>query len=147
MNNVIVLILMGVAGVLAHCLCKLINLNKIAQTGGVEFDWWNGYVKSDKFNIILSFLSIAVWYVVYNEAEGVYSKLSAWKATSFFLVGFFGSYAIQYGKSPGEKRIRNVIDLKTNLSDSITGGSGTAKETIDKAADKGITIEATPKKP
>lgn len=145
MNNIAAIIGMGVAGVLAHCLCKLINLNKIAQVGGVDFDWWNGYVKSDRFNIILSLLSVAVWYVVYNEAEGVYSKLSAWKATSFFIVGFFGSYAIQYGKSPGEKRIRGVIDLKTNVSDSVTGGSGTAKETIDKAAEQGITVTPSTK--
>ncbi len=145
MNNVLVFIGMGVAGVLAHCLCKLIALNKEAQNAGVAFDWKKGYVYPDRFSIILSFLSVALWYFIYNEAEGVYSKLSAWKATSFAVIGFFGSYAIQYGRSKGEKKIREVIDVKTNVSDAVTGGTSNVKDTIAAAKTEGINVELTKK--
>jgi len=117
--NIIVIFLIGLLGVFAHCLCKLINLNKTARVGNVPFDWYKDYVYLDRFSIMLSFVSVAAWYFIYNEVEGAYSKISGWKATSFFVVGFFGSYVIQYGKTKGERRIRNVIDEKTDKADSI----------------------------
>jgi len=116
-TSIFIIFLLGILGVFAHCLCKLIKLNKDASNGNVPFNWYKDYVYSDRFSIMLSFLSVVVWYFIYNEVEGAYSQISAWKITSFFVVGFFGSYAIQYGKSKGEKRIRKVIDEKTDIAD------------------------------
>jgi len=64
----------------------------------------------------------------------------------FFLVGAFGTQIAQEKWGQFKKVISKLIDVKTNLADSITGGTTTVQETIEKAKETtGMDINVTPK--
>lgn len=120
MNTDTILILAGIGGVLAHCLMKMDSLSKDAAVANVNFDWKKDYLYKDKFGIILSFLSVALWYLIFGEAAAKYPKLEGWAITSFVVMGLTGSYLIQLVSSRAKKRIRSIVDAKTNIADDKT---------------------------
>lgn len=117
MNNDLILILAGTAGVLAHCLFKLNSLLKDARAANIDFNAVNDYWKRDVVGICLSFLSVGIWYMVFGEVGAKIPWLIGWKITSFVTMGGIGSYVLQYYFSGAKKKVREVIDAKTNELD------------------------------
>lgn len=111
------LIIAGTAGVLFHCLLKLNSLLQDARVGNVDFRPVKDYWKKDAVSIILSFLSVGIWYLVFGEVGKKYPNLEEFKITSFVLMGMMGSYVIQLVLSRAKKRIRNIVDTKTDIAD------------------------------
>jgi putative Mn2+ efflux pump MntP len=116
MNN-LVLILAGTAGVLFHCLLKLRSLSEDARAANINFNAWKDYWKRDAVSIFLSFLSVAIWYMIFGEVGKKYPSILELKITSFVLMGMIGSYLIQFAMSKAKKKVREVIDAKTNELD------------------------------
>lgn len=119
MDTNLILILAGVGGVLAHCLIKLDGLSKDYGLANIPFNWKKDYLAKDRFGIILSFLSVGLWFLIYQETSGNYEKLQAWKVTSFVAMGLFGSYIIQLVSSRAKKKLRSIVDAKTNVADGV----------------------------
>jgi hypothetical protein len=63
MNNDFILIICGLSGVLFHCVLKCKSLLDYAQAGNVEFHWQKDYLRKDYLAIILSLLSVGIWYL------------------------------------------------------------------------------------
>lgn len=147
MNNSLILILAGVAGVLFHCLLKLNSLLKKARTANVKFNAWNDYWKKDAVSIFLSFLSVGIWYMIFGEVSRKYPAIQDFVITSYVVMGALGSYILQKVLSRAEGKINEFIDVKTNISDKITGVSANAtlKEVVEKGTE--MTGEDVTKKP
>ena len=115
----ITLLAAGAAGVLFHCLLKLNSLLQDARVANVDFRPLKDYWKKDIVSIMLSFLSVGIWYMVFGEVGNKYKGLQEFKITSFVAMGMIGSYVIQLIMSKAKKRIRNIVDEKTNELDNI----------------------------
>lgn len=113
------LIIAGLAGVLFHCLLKLNSLIQDARVANVDFRPVKDYWKRDVVSIMLSFLSVGIWYLVFGEVGNKYKGLQEFKITSFVVMGMIGSYVIQLVMSKAQKRIRTIVDEKTNELDNI----------------------------
>lgn len=124
MDTNLILILAGIGGVLAHCLFKMDGMAKDYQTANIPFNWRKDYWYKDRFGILLSFLSVGLWFLIYQETSDNYEKLQAWKITSFVGMGLFGSYVIQLLMSRGKKKLREIVDVKTNIADGVISLNG-----------------------
>jgi hypothetical protein len=118
MNEHFILILCGVAGVLFHSCAKLQGLLKDARVANVDFSWKKDYVIKDALSIILSFLSVGIWFLIFGEVTAKYPGLVGFTRTSFVVMGAIGSYAIQLGLGRAKTTIRNVVDKKTDIADN-----------------------------
>lgn len=145
MNEPIVLVICGIAGVLFQCLFKLDSLAKLSRAGNVPFNWKKDYLQKDSVAIMLAFLSVVIWYLIFGEVSAKYSWIAGLKRVSFVLMGAIGSFVIQFALGKAKDAIIKVIDVKTNVADKVTGGSSTVHETIQKAQDAGIDVTSTPK--
>jgi hypothetical protein len=114
------LILAGLSGVLFHCLLKLNSLLQDARVANVDFRPVRDYWKKDVVSILISFLSVGIWYLVFGEVGNKYKGLQDFKITSFVVMGMIGSYIIQLIMSKAKKRIRTIVDEKTNIADNKT---------------------------
>jgi hypothetical protein len=114
----LILMLAGLAGVLFHCLLKLNSLLQDARVGNVDFRPVRDYWIKDAVSILLSFLSVGIWYLVFGEVGNKYKGLQEFKVTSFVVMGMIGSYIIQLVMSKAKKQIRSVIDKKTDIADN-----------------------------
>lgn len=117
MNTDIILILAGLAGVLFHCLLKLKSLLDDARAANINFNAVKDYWKRDFVSIALSFLSVGIWFLIFGEVGAKYKAVEDFKITSFVLMGMIGSYLIQYAMSKAKRKVREVIDAKTNTLD------------------------------
>lgn len=105
--------ILGVLGVIAHCLIKANSLQKDADTAGVEFNI-QIYVKKDKITIALSFVAVLLWLFLFEESINMYAKINDYVKISFAGVGFLGSYGLQQAFGKGKSYIRNIGKEKTN---------------------------------
>lgn len=111
------LILCGIAGVLFHSLLKLNNLRKDATVANLAFNWKKDYLKKDSVSIIMSFLSVGIWYMVFGEVANKYPALDGFRRVSFIAMGAIGSYIIQLLMGKAQSQIRNIVDKKTDVAD------------------------------
>lgn len=112
-------IVAGVLGVLFHCLLKLRSLQQDSRVANIPFNGIRDYWKKDAVSISLSFLSVAIWWLVFGEVGKKYKGLQEFKITSFALMGMVGSYLIQLIMSRAKKKIRTIVDEKTNELDEL----------------------------
>ncbi len=120
MNEQIILILCGIAGVLFHSAAKLQGLLKDARVANVNFDWKKDYVIKDAPSIVMSFVSVFIWFLIFGEVTAKYPSLVGFTRTSFVIMGAIGSYVIQLGLGKAKNSIRNVVDKKTDIADKKT---------------------------
>lgn len=118
MNQTAILIFAGAMGVLAHSLLKLNSLIQDARAGNVPFRPVKDYWEKDVVSIVLSFLSVGIWFLIFGEVGKKYPSLQEFKVTSFVVMGAMGSYIIQLIMSRAKKRIRQVVDEKTDIADN-----------------------------
>lgn len=114
----ITLILAGLAGVIFHCLLKLNHLLNAARVANINFRAWKDYWVKDAVSVLLSFLSVGIWYLIFGEISAKYPALQGYTITSFVVMGAMGSYLIQLGLSTAQKRINKIIDTKTDIADN-----------------------------
>lgn len=114
-------ILAGCAGVLFHSTAKAYSLQKDAYTANISFHIWKDYIVKDFLSILLSFMSVAIWYLIFGEWVNRYPALESFALTSFVAMGGIGSYVIQLAMSRAKKKIRQVVDEKTNIADNKNG--------------------------
>lgn len=135
-----ILILLGIAGVLFHCMAKIKSLRDASVSANVKFNWIEDYVKKDMATIIMSFLTVLIWFFCFGEVSAKYAFVIDFKRVSFVLAGIVGSYLVQLIAdlllNTAKKRIQKFVDIKTNISDLTTGtGVGaTIQEVIDKGS-------------
>lgn len=113
----LLLFLCGVLGVTIHCVLKCNSLLNDARAANIEFKWVRDYMGKDYLGIILSLLALVVWYLIFAEVVASYPKLSAFTRISYVTIGWFGSYIIQTIASRAKRKIRAVVDEKTNIAD------------------------------
>lgn len=105
--------ILGILGVLAHCLIKANSLQKDALASNISFGIYE-YWKKDWFTISLSFVSVVLWLFLFEESIKVCAKLNDYVKWSFAGVGFLGSYAIQQFLGKGKRYIRNAAKENSN---------------------------------
>lgn len=120
MNENTILVLCGLAGVLFHCLLKLQGLLTDARVANINFNAWRDYWVRDAIAIFMSLLSVGIWYLVYKEVQTKYDAISGWTRISFVGMGLLGSYVIQLIASRAKKRIRQIVDTKTDKADGTS---------------------------
>lgn len=139
MNESIILLLLGSAGVLFHCLIKMKSLKDSAISANLNFHWWKTYVKKDGIAITTSFLSVLIWYGIFGEVGNKYPYVLDFKRTIFVFAGIAGSVIIQFAAdaftNSAKKQIQKVVDIKTNISDMAANITPT--DTIEKVIEKG----------
>lgn len=111
------LLLSGFLGVLFHCFLKLNSLLKLAQKANLPFNWYRDYVYRDFPTIILSVLSVLIWYFCFKEIAAKYTQVADFARVSFVAMGAIGSYLIQRFLSQAQKKIDKAIDVKTDIAD------------------------------
>lgn len=116
-NENLILIICGTCGVIFHSLLKLNSLRKDAAVGNIAFDCNRDYVKKDSVAILMSFLSVGIWYLVFGEVANKYPALDGFRRVSFVAMGAVGSYALQLLLGKAKSQIRKVVDKKTNELD------------------------------
>lgn len=112
-----ILIVCGALGVIFHSLVKLNRLYELANRAKVVFEWRRDYLKNDFVSILLSFLSVTIWFLLFGEVATRWQWLTTFPRFSFFCMGYFGSYWVQYGLGRTQKVIEKIIDDKTHLAD------------------------------
>lgn len=118
MSETSILILAGILGVIGHCIMKAMSLQKDAKVANVNWKFSN-YLSEDYLGICLSFVSVAIWFLIVPEAALKYPKLDGWMRASFVGMGLLGSYLIQTVTSVAKRRIRSKVDVKTDELDEL----------------------------
>lgn len=116
-NDILVCVLLGIAGVLFHSIIKLRGLLEDARVANVNFQPVRDYWLRDAPSILLSLLSVFVWVFLFGEIAKAYPKIEAFVRTSFFVMGAIGSYVLQLVLGRAKKQIRQVVDVKTDKAD------------------------------
>ena len=79
----------------------------------------NKFLEQDFVAVSISFLSVGLLYLCFDEIALYIPILTKVPIISFFVMGLFGSGAIMYGFGRTSKIIRNQIDRKTNELDEL----------------------------
>jgi len=116
-NENAILLLCGLLGVLGHCLFKLDSLKKSAKSAKIAFSF-KDYIEQDLFSILFSLVSVFIWLLVFEQTATVHTKIVGYSRLSFVGCGWMGSYIIQYLFSSAEKKIKSIIDEKTNTNET-----------------------------
>jgi hypothetical protein len=137
---------MFVLGQAAHLfLLKIPEMRKTANALNKGFyfkEWW----KCD-WNIIIGTQVIGAMFILgLDQFLHWKPEIIDYVKWFFALLGAFGStIAMTYGSKYADT-LKHLVDIKSNVSDAITGGSNTVQETIQKAGDVGVSVEASLKK-
>ena len=117
----LILLLCGVLGVLAHCLIKANSLQTDATKANMDFKFTD-YIKKDYLGIALSFVSVIIWLLLFEEVALKYPGISNFVRASFVAMGLVGSYLIQTMLSKAKQQIRSKVDKATDELDDIKSG-------------------------
>jgi hypothetical protein len=117
-------IIIGLLGVLFHSLLKMSSLAKDSRLANIPFHPVQDYLIKDLFGILASFASVFIWYFLFDEVAAKYPAIEGFTKVSFFVMGAMGSYILQMVLSQAKKKIRNVVDQKTDKADGITKTPG-----------------------
>lgn len=118
MENNFVLLVIGILGVLVHCLIKANSLLTDASKANVKFTA-KDYIEKDWLGILLSLTVVFIWLLIFPEVASVKPNIVNFVRISFGAMGLFGSYIIQSIFSRGKSYIRSVIDKKTDIADNM----------------------------
>ena len=119
MPNLLAYAICGILGVVFHSLFKASALKKQAKAGNINFSM-KIYWEEDYLSILCSFVSVAIWLMLFGETAQQYPKIAGYAKASFVGMGASGSFVIQYFLSNAESKIRGIIDNKTNIADNVT---------------------------
>lgn len=139
-------LIMNLCGQLLHLfLIKVPSQKAKARAVNKTFSWKEWWLCD--WNVIVStqiiFIALIVGWDQFVAWKPEIADVAKW---FFLLVGAFGSTVAMAKFSSYEKNLMGLIDIKSNVSDEVTGGTTTVKETIEKAAEEDITVSSTIKK-
>lgn len=123
MQENLIVILCGVAGVFFQSMLKIRSLLKDAQVANINWSWKKDYLYKDYPSIILALVSVLIWYYIFGEVAKKYTSIVDFKRISFVLMGGVGSYLIQMAFGTAKDKIRKVVDKKTDELDEMKGVS------------------------
>lgn len=106
--------ILGLFGVLVHCLMKLHSLQKDAAALKISFKP-SDYFNRDYIWITLSVVMVFVWLFVFDEIIKRWVWMGGYLKISFFLWGLLGSYFIQQFFGGSKKWIRQQMEEKLNI--------------------------------
>lgn len=104
-------------------------------------EWWKCDASLIIGNLIFGFILVFGIDELVTWKPGVLDYIK-WL---FAVAGAFGPTIVQEKWGSFKKGISNLIDIKANLADKVTGGTTTVKETIAAAETKGIEVDVTKK--
>lgn len=119
MNPFLKYAIAGLLGIIFHLVAvkipSLINKSKVAKHPFVFKD----YLKDDWFTIVASVVCVAIMIITLEEVLDLRPALRRMVNIMFVFVGFTGSSIIQALLSVANKKIMQVIDVKTNIAEDI----------------------------
>lgn len=122
-QKLLFLLLAGFAGFVFHSLLKLKSLSDDSRAANLPFNVWKDYVLKDIYGILAAAMAPLVWLLLFGEIAARYPALHNFALTSFFVMGAMGSYFLQLLLGQAKKKIRSVVDEKTNIADGKTDQS------------------------
>lgn len=112
------LIIGGILGQILHIIAvKLPAVKKRALAANMGFDPAQ-YFKDDWLAIAASAVTILICVFIFDEITGAYPSVVKWAKFLFIFVGYTGSSILLNALSKTEKKIQNVVDIKTNIADN-----------------------------
>jgi hypothetical protein len=141
----VICVAMFILGQAAHLfLIKIPAIKNRSNAVGKPFkwkEWWNC-----DFNIIIGTQVIGAL-VLLGLKEIITWKPGVIEYVRWFFAGLgaFGSTIAMAKGSQFEKSLVNLIDIKSNVSDAVTGGTTTVSQTIREAAKEDIQVKPTVK--
>lgn len=114
--EILIFLAIGILGILGHSVMKADSLMKDAKVANMHYTVKN-YLKDDWAGISLSFIWLLVWLMIWEEPARKYPGMLDWIRLTFLISGMLGSYIFQTLFSKGKKKIRSVVDEKTDIAD------------------------------
>lgn len=118
-----ILLLLGIGGFIFQSLLRAKSLNDLSLVSNVHFNFWKDYVLKDIYGILASFMAPFIWFLLFKEAATNYPKFQSFARLSFFGMGATGSYVLQLILGTAKKRLKGIIDIKTDIADNKTSTS------------------------
>ena len=134
----------GLLGLIFMTLAKMQGVRKDFHVAGQSFIV-KKFFEDEIIGIGMSLTVIVLMAISVQEWVNVSPKVADYVTIIFALGGAIGSWAFLLFLGNSKKYIRKIVDIKTNVSDEVIGKTSTVKETIQKAAEQGITVAPTPK--
>lgn len=116
--EILIRLLLGFVGVLAHCMKNFDSLKKDAKAIKIEFSVIE-YLESDWLSISFSVIAVLIWPFLFEEATAKYPQLEDIVRWSFLGVGALGSYIFQAFLGKGRSVIRAVANEKAETLENI----------------------------
>lgn len=111
-------VLAGVLGIAFHIAAiKLPALKQRSEAANKPFSALD-YFKDDWVTILGSVLTVAIFLLILDEVVHFNPIIMDYVKFFFAFVGFVGSSILQKAFSKTEKKILQVIDVKTNIADN-----------------------------
>lgn len=117
--EIVIRLLLGFVGVLAHCMKNFDSLKKDAKAIKISFSV-KDYLESDWLSIAFSVIAVLIWPFLFEEATAKYPKLEGIVRWSFLGAGALGSYIVQAFLGKGRSVIRSFANEKAESLDNIT---------------------------
>ena len=121
----------GLLGILLQILIKMNSLKSKSKSANLKFSA-KEFFADDWITIMISVLVVVVCIVLLDEILRFKPSIQAWIKFGFFFVGYTGSSILLYALGKTESKIMAIIDAKTNVSDTVTGGTSSVAETLRK---------------
>lgn len=113
------LLIPGVLGILFHVFVIKVASAKIkSKVANIEFSFTQ-YIKDEWVVLLGNFICVCMLIVGLDELIGLKPSLAKIVKWLFFFVGISGSSVFMFAFSVADKKIRNVIDIKTNIADGV----------------------------
>jgi len=117
MQKEIVYALCAVGGIMFHTLSKYSSLREDARKANTSLSFGQ-FLKDDWVGVAMSAIPPFLWGLTYGEAAIKYKELATYTGISFIVVGALGSWGFQMWLSQTKKKLRDVIDVKSNVADN-----------------------------
>jgi hypothetical protein len=118
MNDQLIYLLCGTLGVLLQICLKIKSLKTRANAANMQFVF-SKYLQDDWPTILGSLVSVALFILFIPNILAIKPGSENYLRIMFAFVGYTGSSLVQLLFSATNKKILNVIDLKTNIADNV----------------------------
>lgn len=118
-NTLFTYFLMGTLGILLQILAVKIPSLKAKYTAANRVFNIKEYLSDDWYTILASFVAVAILVFGLDEVLDLRPELEKYIKWLFVFVGFTGSSIIQAVLSVANKKIMQIIDVKTNVADGV----------------------------
>lgn len=119
MQSILTYLLPGILGILLQIFAvKLPAVKSRAIAANHPFSF-AAYLKDDWIVLVGNFIAVFILIVCLDELIILSPKIQNYIKWLFVFVGFTGSSIFMFAFSVADKKIRKVIDVKTNIADQV----------------------------